>query len=125
MIERTPANENAPGQGGILSTANSTLGAVSYPGAKSVKGRVLADLLDERRITHLDCWLEHGSSRLAHHILRLRQAGWPIETREVDVPTRDGRVARIAEYLLPPSAIAEAGEQGREHVAAVRTARVA
>lgn len=90
-----------------------------FPCPTSVKGRFLADLLRGDQVTHMDVWRRHGSSRAAHHVLRLRQAGFPILTREIEAPTSDGRIALIAEYSLPNEAIAAAGELGRQFVATV------
>lgn len=89
----------------------------SYPDPGSVKGRLLADLLTGARVTHLDVWERHGSSRAAHHVLMLRKAGWPILTKEIDALTSDGRVARIALYSLPAGAIDATGERGQQYVA--------
>ena len=72
--------------------------AAHKPG--SVRAAVLADLLAGKRITHADCWREHGSSRLAAHIHKLRRAGWEILAEEIRVPTTGGHVARIARYWL-------------------------
>lgn len=118
-----PRRDNARGQAGevgVEQTGEVTTPAVSYPAAGSVKGRVLADLLDGQRITHMTVWSRHGSSRAAHHVLRLRQAGWPVETSSIDASTCDGRTARIAEYSLPRTAIEQAGDAGRRFVEAVR-----
>lgn len=114
-------NENAPGQGGDF--AKTARLAFCYPKASTVKGRVLGDLLAGRQITHRDCWTEHGSSRLAHHILMLRQAGWDVQMTEVDASTSDGRTARIGLYSLDASVIAAAGEAGSAYVAEARAAR--
>lgn len=92
----------------------------SFPSPGSVKGRVLADLLEGQRITHLDVWLSHGSSRAAHHILKLREGGWPVETDTVDAPTRDGRTARIAEYWLPREVVNRDPIAVRQFLQAVR-----
>lgn len=89
----------------------------SFPDPTAVKGRVLADMLRGARITHLDVWQRHGSSRAAHHVLMLRKAGFPIVTREIEAPTSDGRIARIAEYSLPTETIEAAGERGQRYVA--------
>ena len=89
----------------------------------SVKGAVLADLLAGERITHMSVWRRHGSSRLAHHILRLRQAGWPIQTTTIDASTNHGHAARIAEYHLPKAAIDAAGDAGHRFVEEVRCGR--
>ena len=42
----------------------------------------------------------YSCSRLAARMLDLRQMGHQIEKRMVEVPTRDGRRARVAEYFL-------------------------
>lgn len=118
-----PRNDKAGRQPGSVDTADTTAPEFSYPAADTVKAAVLADLLNGRAITHLDCWKEHGSSRLAHHILRLRQLGWSILTVEYRTPTSDGRVAHIARYSLRAGVIEQAGERGREFIAAVRQAR--
>jgi Helix-turn-helix domain len=94
----------------------------SYPAPGSVKGRVLADLLAGDKLTHMDVWQRHGSSRAAHHILRLRQADFPITTTDIDAPTNDGRTARIALYSLPPEAIDAAGERGQQFIAEAQAA---
>lgn len=120
FAERPASLDNAHGQAGEVGTAETTQGQFSYPRPSSVKGRVLADLLDGLHITHMDVWNRHGSSRAAHHVLRLRQAGFPVETRDIIVPTRDGRNACIAEYSLPRLTIEQAGERGRRFVEAAR-----
>jgi len=106
----------APGAG----QSKITTGEFCFPDPRSVKGRVLADLLVGDRLTHLDVWERHGSSRAAHHVLRLRQSGWPITTTEISAPTSDGRTARIALYSLPPETMEAAGERGQAFVAEAR-----
>lgn len=119
----TPRNDEAGLPPGSVDTADSTTREFCYPTPDTVKAAVLADLLDGRAITHLDCWKEHGSSRLAHHILMLRHLGWKVLTVEYRAPTSDGRVAQIARYSLRAGVIEQAGECGREFIAAVREAR--
>lgn len=115
---RTPENEQARGQASLVGKSRSIQqSGFCYPAAPSVKARVLADLLTGAKLSHADVWHRHGSSRAAHHIMMLRRAGFPIVTVEIEVPTSDGRVARIAEYHLPPEAIAEAGDRGQEFAA--------
>lgn len=101
---------------------NSTL-SFCYPSPSSVKGRVLADLLAGEKITHKTVWLRHGSSRASHHIMMLRHAGFPVITEEIDVPTSDGRIARIGLYSLPAEAIEAAGECGQQFIAEVLAAK--
>lgn len=103
-----------------LDTAETDRHQFSFPAPGTVKGGMLADLLEGQRITHLTVWTRQGSSRAAHFILRLRQSGWPIETHMVDVQASHGRTAHIAEYALAQDVIDAAGEAGRRFVQAVR-----
>lgn len=97
---------------------------LSYPPPSTVKGRVLGDLLAGRTITHKDTWMEHGSSRLAHHVYALRRDGWPVDMVEREVPTSDsGRTAAIGFYSLPHEVIDQAGERGQRYAAAVAAAK--
>lgn len=113
-------NDKARWGAGSEATANATATAFCYPPHETVKAAVLADLLSGRTLSHLDCWLDHGSSRLAHHIWVLKADGWPIDSVEKGVQTRKGRSARVAFYALKPAAIREAGAAGARFVAEVR-----
>lgn len=97
----------------------------TFPAPRSVKGRVLADLLIGRHITPGDCWREHGSSHCPHHVMMLRRAGWPIITDERLVGTSDGRQALIAYYHLPDDTIAAMDDAGAQFLAAVAAAQEA
>lgn len=121
-------NDNARGQAGEVSTTDNSQVALcfdgppvvnrKYPDPRYLPGRILARLLHGRRYTHLDAWRELGHSRLADSVWKLRQAGWPVETVEQDVVTRDcGRSAQIGIYFLAPEAIADAGEAGQRYAA--------
>ncbi len=119
-----PGNDNAVrGHGVVGKTDNYQQVGFCYPAPASVKGRVLADLLAGDKMTHLDVWERHGSSRAAHHILMLRKAGWPVITKEIEVPTSDGRRALIAEYSMPSMTIDAAGDIGRRYVSEVLVIR--
>ena len=108
-------------RGAAEGTAFQIASELSYPPAPTVKARVLGDLLAGRTITHRDTWIEHGSSRLAHHVYALRRDGWPIDMVEREVPTSDsGRSAAIGFYSLPREVIDQAGECGQRFAAAVR-----
>lgn len=98
-------------------------GKLAYPNVRTVKAAVLADLLEGRSITHRDCWLEHGSARLSHHILMLRKSGWPIETHRKLVPTSDGRTADIGVYLLDGRQLPVDQTDIKEFIGRVRTTR--
>jgi hypothetical protein len=63
----------------------------------------------ERLLAHLKLGLPltahkalygYGCQRLAARMWDLRQLGHQIEKTMIQVPTRDGRMARVAEYLL-------------------------
>lgn len=97
--------------------ASAVTSEVSYPDPQTVKGRVLGALLRRERLTHKDCWIRFGSSRLSHHIYSLRNDnGWLIETDDLNVKTTDaGRVACIGRYWLTDEVIEEAGERGRQY----------
>lgn len=111
-------------QDGAGSRRSPVLG-YELPRERTVKAAVLADLLCRRSITHRDCWLEHGSSRLAHHVMILRDGGWPIETHRQLVPTSDGRSADIAHYTLDLSLVSIDPEAICEYIERVRTVRAA
>lgn len=51
-------------------------------------------------ITQGEALQELGIARLAARIHELRQMGVPILTKLVDVPTRNGRKAKVAVYYL-------------------------
>lgn len=93
------------------------------PKPNTVLAAVAADLLEGRRPTGKTCWLEHGSSRLSHHIWVLNRLGWPIQYEDVLVHTSDGRTSTIREYYLSPGVIALQGERAQTFAHAVREAR--
>lgn len=101
------------------------MSALIFPSKpNSVLAAVAADLLEGRRPSGKTCWLEHGSSRLSHHIwILLHEHGWPIEHEDVSVHTSDGRNTAIREYYLSAEVIALQGERGQAFVLAVRKAR--
>lgn len=117
-----PTNTNATRERGEGASKNTTT-AFSYPSPSSVKGRVLSDLLSGYKLTHYDVWENHGSSRASHHVLMLRKAGFPVITDEIDVPTSDGRTARIALYSLSRETVDATGERGEVFIAESVAAR--
>ena len=68
--------------------------------AKSQCERLLEHLREGLPITQRKAEIGYGIWRLAARIHNLRQMGHQIEKRMVEVPTRDGRRARVAEYRL-------------------------
>ena len=97
-----------------------------YPRPGSVRGQVLADLLDGKVLSALDA--VHGSSttRLAPAILVLKRYGWQIESVEQAVGTNDGRVAHVAFYFMRAADKSLALQVGAgEWIRTVRSARAA
>ena len=68
--------------------------------AKSQCERLLEHLKLGLPLTAQRALYGYGCARLAARIHNLRQLGHQIEKRMVEVPTRDGRVARVAEYRM-------------------------
>ena len=68
--------------------------------AKSQCERLLEHLKAGLPLTAHRALYGYGCARLAARIHNLREMGHQIERRMVEVPTRDGRVARVAEYRL-------------------------
>lgn len=95
----------------------------TYPNIGTMPSRVLAMLLQGRRITHRDFWLHAGTYRLSDPIFRLRNKN-NCDIRDVQetVPTSDPtkRNAHIKRYYLPQEIISAAGETGRDYVRKVQ-----
>ena len=72
--------------------------------AKSQRERILSHLKEGLPITAHRALYGYGVARCAARVHELRQLGWQIEKRMVEVPTRDGRRARVAEYFLEQGA---------------------
>ena len=68
--------------------------------AKSQCERLLEHLKAGLPLTAHKALYGYSCSRLAARMWDLRQMGHQIERRMVEVPTRDGRRARVAEYRL-------------------------
>ena len=68
--------------------------------AKTQCERLLAHLKLGLPLTAHKALYGYSVARLAARIHDLRQLGHQIERTMVDVPTRDGRTARVAEYHL-------------------------
>lgn len=118
------AQEEVQRQSSVANSRRPVTGYV-FPNERTVKAAVLADLLGRRSITHRDCWLAHGSSRLAHHVMVLRDGGWPIETNRRFVPTSDGRTADIAHYTIDFALVSLDDDSILEYIERVRTVRAA
>lgn len=94
----------------------------------TVTAEVLARLLNHERLTSLDAVDEASTTRLSAVTHYLGNAyGWAIKVIDKAAGCRDGRVAWVAEYFLPPEIIARAMAAGagewRSKVRAARNAR--
>lgn len=68
--------------------------------AKSQCERLLEHLKEGLPLTHRKAEIGYGVQRLAARMYDLRQLGHQIGKRMVEVPTRAGKTARVAEYFL-------------------------
>ena len=60
----------------------------------------LLDALARQPMTAGDIWRELGIARASARVYDLRNDGFDIQSRDIDVPTRDGGTARVALYTL-------------------------
>jgi len=68
--------------------------------AKTQCEKLLEHLREGLTITQHKALYGYGILRLAARVHNLKQLGHQIERRMVEVPTRDGRRAKVAEYFL-------------------------
>lgn len=68
--------------------------------AKTQRERLLEHLKLGLPLTAHKALYGYGVARCAARVHELRQLGYQIEKTMVTVPTRDGRVTRVAEYFL-------------------------
>ena len=62
--------------------------------------RLLDYMRKYRSLTSLDAIRDLGNTRLAATVCNLRKKGYDISTKSVDVKTRWGTTAQVAEYTL-------------------------
>lgn len=72
--------------------------------AQTQREKLLGHLKDGLPITAHRALYGYSCQRLAARIYDPKQAGYQIEKRMVEVATRDGRRARVAEYFLDGAA---------------------
>ncbi|HMZ82667.1 MAG TPA: helix-turn-helix domain-containing protein [Rhodocyclaceae bacterium] len=96
---------------------------LSFPRVGTVRARVLAHFLDGRSLTHNEALQLYSTNRLAAVVFALGELGWAIGATVVELPTADGRIARIAEYAMSALAIEKAGDAGSKFVQKVRALR--
>jgi hypothetical protein len=81
-----------------------------YPPKRSLPGKALSVLLQDRTLTHLEFLALTGSWRLSEPIRALRHDyGWPVEAFDVHSPTPDNPDRSIARYYLPKRVLREVG----------------
>tara|TARA_R100001198_G_C5187025_1_gene181198 strand:- start:338 stop:550 length:213 start_codon:yes stop_codon:yes gene_type:complete len=66
----------------------------------SQKLRVLEHFESGNTITSLEAYDQLGITQLATRIFELRQQGYPIEARRIDVKNRFGEECAVCEYYL-------------------------
>jgi len=96
-----------------------------YPNSNTQPARLLAALLQRRRIHPLAGWRALGIYRLSDTVYQLREMGWPVITGRLDVNNRFGEACHVALYSLPADAIESAGSKGAEYVADAEAERQA
>lgn len=70
------------------------------PAEGSARAAVLGALEAGHALTSGDALRDIGTSRLAADVHALKEMGWPIVSRDIEVVTRRGRLARVAEYYM-------------------------
>lgn len=88
-----------------------------YPTHGTQAARFLAAMLAGRQINPLASWVEFGIYRTSDVVLRLRKAGWPIDTDDLPVKNTFGEDCVVGLYSLAPEAIAQAGSEAQQFVA--------
>lgn len=68
--------------------------------AKTQREKLLSHFKEGLAITAHRALYGYGISRCAARVHELKQLGYQVERRMVEVPTRDGRRAKVAEYFL-------------------------
>jgi hypothetical protein len=71
-----------------------------WPSVGSIKREVLDCLLSGDTLTSLQAWAQFGTSRLASLIHQLRREGWDIASDRIEVDTKAGRSALVAQYRI-------------------------
>lgn len=68
--------------------------------AETHNAKVLAHLQSGKSITPIEALDEFGCFRLGARIYDLKQAGHTIQKQMIEVETREGGTARVAEYFI-------------------------
>lgn len=67
----------------------------------SQETKIIEFIRDNGSITTRQAMTELGCFRLASRINEMRKHGIPVNVEMVNVPTRDGKTARVARYTIP------------------------
>ena len=86
---------------------------VNYPAHTPQPARLLAALLDGKKVNPLSGWRVLGIYRLSDTVFQLRKLGLPVITDRLDVQNRFGDACHVAEYFIPPQDIRAAGDGGK------------
>lgn len=91
----------------------------------TVTAEVLAHLLAHKRLTGLETVFDAGTTRLAAVVDYLQKHyGWSISREDKATGCKDGRVAYVSEYWIPPETVAASMAAGAgEWCCNVRIAR--
>ena len=68
--------------------------------SNSQRSRVLRHLQAGNSLTSMQALNHFGCARLAARIGELIDAGWPIQSRDLRVTNRDGKLVTVSEYRL-------------------------
>lgn len=96
---------NAPGQA-----------TPRFPHHGTQPARLLAFLLNGRRIDPLMAWRTAGIYRLADTVFQLRGMGWQVATNRLDVKNRFGEQCHVAQYELRGSVPSELAATAQEFI---------
>lgn len=67
---------------------------------ESQNKQILADLLTGCKITAMDALARYGCARLASRINQIKNMGFDVKSEMIEVPTRSGRGAKVAQYFI-------------------------
>lgn len=119
------ANRNA---NSLDSATENAIFMGAFPSQKNtVIAEVLCQLLNGNHLTCMDAVFNASTTRLSASVWSLENShGWSIERRDIDVGTKDGRVAVVTAYFLNRATIRKAFDAGAlQFCRGVKAARAA
>ena len=66
----------------------------------SQNAKILQYMREHGGITTMEAFLDLGITRLSGRIYELKENGYDIKTRDIEVPTRTGKIALVTRYSL-------------------------